>query len=417
MITFKAFVAANQRRADNTYNVKIRCTFKRKSRWIATNIFVTDSDLTRGKKLKNQYVIARCERLVNEFRDIVAELSPIAVEEMDVDGVIEYIKRTKATNAFKLDFFEFGREYAATQPVGSGKITNTAINAYSRFLGKDTCDVNEITAAQVRAFVEFIENEPKTSFRRKNGNQTKIPKRKGGASNKYLSVLRSVYKKARERYNDEDSGRIMIPRTPFESVRVREGTHVGQPNLGREIIQRIISAQTDKPHWRFALDVFILSFATMGANVADLFEAAPPAEGVWTYERKKTSSRRSDRARMRITVPAQVDAVVGRLRDVTGVRWLRLYLAGRDASAVTQKVNRSLKAWAESEGIEPFTMYAARHSWASIARSKDVGIDKATVDDCLNHSVTKLADIYIDRDYRVFDAANEKVLALFAFPE
>lgn len=416
MITFKAFVATNQRRSDGTYNVKIRCTLKRKSRWIATNVFVTDDDLTRGKKFKNPYIIAKCDALVKDLRDVVSDLSPFTVDEMDVDDVVAYIKKKKQSESFKLDFFQFGRDYAATQPVGSGKITVTALNAFSRFMGVEECDINDITAAHVRAFAEYLDAEPKTSPRRKKGAQTSIPKKKGGASFKYISVLRAVFKKARDRYNDEDSGQILIPRAPFERVKVREGTHVGQPNLGPDIMQRIISANTDKPHWRFALDVFILSFGTMGANVADLYRAEPLVDGVWTYERTKTANHRRDRARMRITIPRQLDSYVGRLRDVTGARWLRLYLAGRDASAVTQKVNRSLKAWAESEGIEPFTMYAARHSWASIARSSAVGIEKVTVDDCLNHVNLAVADIYIDKDFSVFDAANSKVLALFTFP-
>ena len=80
-------------------------------------------------------------------------------------------------------------------------------------------------------------------------------------------------------------------------------------------------------------------------------------------------------------------------------------------------VNRGLHKWAQQEGIEAFTLYAARHSWASIARSAAVGVDKATVDDCLNHVTMAVADIYIDKDYSVFDAANRKVLDLFTWAQ
>lgn len=53
----------------------------------------------------------------------------------------------------------------------------------------------------------------------------------------------------------------------------------------------------------------------------------------------------------------------------------------------------------------------ARHSWASIARNK-AGVPKADIDFCLGHvnNDYKMADIYIDIDYSVFDKSNRAVL-------
>ena len=66
-------------------------------------------------------------------------------------------------------------------------------------------------------------------------------------------------------------------------------------------------------------------------------------------------------------------------------------------------------------GIDDLEFYAARHSWATIARSASVGIDKATVHEALNHvdAKMKVTDIYIDRDWSVIWNANKKVLDLF----
>ena len=66
---------------------------------------------------------------------------------------------------------------------------------------------------------------------------------------------------------------------------------------------------------------------------------------------------------------------------------------------------------------EPFTFYAARHSWATIARN-DCRIDKATVDECLNHvGNMQLADVYIKKDWRIQWDVNKKVLDLFTWTE
>lgn len=55
----------------------------------------------------------------------------------------------------------------------------------------------------------------------------------------------------------------------------------------------------------------------------------------------------------------------------------------------------------------------ARHSWASIARNK-ANIPKADIDFCLGHvnNDYKMANIYIDVDYSIFDKSNRAVLDL-----
>jgi integrase len=78
-------------------------------------------------------------------------------------------------------------------------------------------------------------------------------------------------------------------------------------------------------------------------------------------------------------------------------------------------INKGLKRIGEKLGVDDLEFYAARHSWATIARSAAVGIDKYTVHEALNHSDSrmKITDIYIDRDWSNIWNANKKVLALF----
>ena len=68
-----------------------------------------------------------------------------------------------------------------------------------------------------------------------------------------------------------------------------------------------------------------------------------------------------------------------------------------------------------ANGLPPFTFYAARKTWATIARK--AGVEKATIDECLIHvGELKMADIYIERDYSLLNEANRKVLAMFEWP-
>ena len=93
--------------------------------------------------------------------------------------------------------------------------------------------------------------------------------------------------------------------------------------------------------------------------------------------------------------------------------WLpALHTFAKSSDLCTQRINNHLRRWAEREGIEPFTFYAARKTWASLARR--AGVEKATIDECLCHiGDFPVADIYIERDWGLLNEANRKVLALF----
>jgi hypothetical protein len=62
-------------------------------------------------------------------------------------------------------------------------------------------------------------------------------------------------------------------------------------------------------------------------------------------------------------------------------------------------------------GVPDLIFYAARHSWATIARNK-CGVSKDDVALALNHVDSRLAitDTYLEKDWSLIDVANRKVI-------
>ena len=415
MATVNFVIPVHQKKKDGTINAKIRVTHKGRSKWIPTSVYVSTADLSRAGKLKDRTVEMHLEDLCRDLRGIVSRLSPFALDAMAVEDVVRYIVKEKERQTFAVDFVEFGKEFAASQSESMRKETLKALSAFSRFRGGVPTDVNEITASMLLDFVAFVNGENKYVYNRWKDEpvKTSVQKRKGVAAQRYFMKLKAVYNAAKLRYNDEDAGDIRIPKDPFARVTLpRRSVPEGQRNLGVEVIQRMICSKPVRLNQRYALDMFLLYFSCMGTNLKDFFDA-PPFDGKFAYERSKTRNKRPDRAYIRMTVPPEVAPAVERLRDKTGRYWLSLHNKGKDADAVGTKINNALKTWARNEGLEPFTLYAARHSWASIARS-NAKIDKATVDECLNHvGSMAMADIYIEKDFDLLDESNRKVMALF----
>jgi len=75
------------------------------------------------------------------------------------------------------------------------------------------------------------------------------------------------------------------------------------------------------------------------------------------------------------------------------------------------KVNNSLKTVAKKIGLQiPLTTYVARHSWASIARSK--GISVSVISEGLGHDNEQTTQIYLATlDISVVDRANDIILS------
>jgi integrase len=162
---------------------------------------------------------------------------------------------------------------------------------------------------------------------------------------------------------------------------------------------------------RIALDAFSLSFLTMGANLADLYRAKPFKGDVWSYNRKKTETVRPDGAPMNVTIQPEALPYIERLQRRGGKAWWlpALHAIAKDSNACTRLLNKSLRSWTERNGLPRFTFYAARHTWATLARR--LGVEKATVDECLCHKGDfDLTDIYAERAWNLMTEANRKVL-------
>lgn len=406
-ISIKPIVIAGNRRKDGTWGVSIRVTFKGVSRRLPTALVCTASDLTRTCKIKSPAILAACERLVARMRDTLQNISPFDLERMDVDSVVEHIRAALSHEDFRLDFFAFADEYLQTKKPGTRGTYLNAVHAFARFLGEPHIDINEINSALLLDFLEFVKTEPKARW-----NTSTQPKVTGPT---YIYKLNHIFKAAKDRYNDEDTGVICIPRSPFSKVRPGKVYCNGQECLPVEVMQKVIEARSDDPKVDMALAAFVLSFGTMGANLADLYAARGFKGEEWRYNRLKTRDRREDKAEMRVVIQPEMRPYLERLGAGTRSEWWLPSLHARDADKITYTINRALTRWCKAQGVQRFTFYAARHTFATVARR--LGVEKATVDEALAHKGDfEIADIYAERAWDVINAANRVTIDHFRWP-
>ncbi len=411
MATFKAEIYAHQKKADGTYNIKIRVTHKMKKKYIATPWFVSKEDLTRSLKLKNQIYIDMIDEVLRRYRDTCNRAGE-RLNDMTVEEIVELVTAKKETS-FDLNFVEYTREYAEmlrlSGRVGTAANYDTAINSLVEYAGRENVSINEITVKFLNGWISWIQKRPTVGGRKKGDRAPSL----------YLSQIRAMHNRAKKEFNDEERGVIQIPYSPFSKIDIPKPKPTRKRALTMAQIRRI--ASIERPNvainirFNLARDVFMLSFMLIGMNAADLYDAPASAfdgERI-TYKRKKTRTRRADEALISVKVEPEAMPLVEKYRDPKGEKLFKFHRMYSESGNFNAALNKGLKQIGAILNIEDLEFYAARHSWATIANNK-AGVDKYAVHEALNHvdPEMKVTDIYIEPDWSKNDQANRKVLDL-----
>ena len=413
--TFTPVIIPSQKRADGSYNVKIRVTYKRKSKRLSTHLYAEKKDLTKDLDFREGPVRRKAYDIAKEMQDICAEIDFLELQGMEVDDIIKVIDaKAETKKKFSLDFIEYMRQKSLTKGP-SARLYVTAANALDRYMKGRTLDILDITVRFLRSFEEFIKTEPKmvSCFHKGKIKKSKTIKGECRAVSQYLGCIRHIFGLARQEFNEPDRDIYRIPQNPFEYYSVPKQPAPKRRNKSKEFIQMIINESAiAKGAEKFALEVFLLSFALEGMNLADLYSCTPAKDRWLVYYRQKTTNKRADKAEHHVYISDYIMPIVERMKDNDGIHMFSFHRRYKDFNSFTNNANNALRRWREDKKIDRFTMYAGRHSFGSIARRSD--IEKATIDEMLCHvGDMKMADIYIEKDWEIHKKANEKFLAEF----
>ncbi len=346
---------------------------------LATSMVVRKEDLNKKGEIRNTSKLAEIQAYIaGAYKKIDSLPLAIQPEIPKADAVAASLMGGTGR-----DFLVWCADWMARSKLKGIRNYKTAVNSFHAWLHRDSITFAEITPALLSDYSRSLENFPR-------------------AQSMYLSALRHIWNEA-ERYLPDDD----VPRSPFRKFRVPRQTFIGQRAVDEAVIRKVYDYKA-MPGSRaeLARDCFLLSFCLIGTNSADLYDCRVFDNGVLKYDRAKTRDRRADHAHIEIRVPAFVSSLVGKYRD-TGYGYVFNFHRRYDnAREFNRAINKGLK---EIEG--GLTFYAARHSWATIARNI-LGESREDVDEALNHknTSTSLLDVYVKKDYARINQINERVV-------
>ena len=134
------------------------------------------------------------------------------------------------------------------------------------------------------------------------------------------------------------------------------------------------------------------------------------SHGILTYRRRKTGQRLS------VKWEKCMAEIVNKYNDDTSEYLLPIIKRACDERRqyinALHLVNYRLKLLSEEIGLNrPLTMYVARHSWASAAKSKNIPI--SVISEGMGHDNEATTQIYLaSLETSVVDKANKKIIGL-----
>ncbi|MDE5986829.1 MAG: phage integrase SAM-like domain-containing protein [Prevotella sp.] len=394
MATFKATIKKDKMRADKTWNVLIRLTHDRKTRYISTTMYVTKKDMTASFKIKNQQILDKCDDLIRSYRKRASQLN-LEMNDIDIDTIIDYLK--KKDEKAGIDFIEFSRKWCSRHTEIKGiKNYMSAINSFCSFFGREKVFCNEVTVQKMKEFENHLSEKKR-------------------AQSLYCNAIMRLFSEARDCYNDEDNDIIRIKQN-LSKFKPKHQNTAEKRALSEDVIRRIFSlpylnikVKGQQCRRDLAKDCFMLSFCLMGMNSADLYNAEEYDGEYITYCRTKTKDRRNDKAKMVVKVHPAIKHLVEKYQGKSKV--FNFSERFSSMSDLNRAVNIGLKEIGKEIGVENLQYYAARHSMATIAINR-VGINKYIVNDMLCHtdSAMKVTDLYIQKDYTIINDANTKLI-------
>ena len=220
----------------------------------------------------------------------------------------------------------------------------------------------------------------------------------------YLRNLRTIYNHA------VDDG--LVPQSsPFKHVYTGIDKTVKRA-LPLEIIKQLKSLDLSRnPCMELARDIFMFSFYTRGMSFIDMAQLTHGNlnGGMLIYRRQKTSQQ------IYIKWEPDMQKIVEKYKSYNSPYLLPIAkgegtIVWRQYKNAYNRITKHLKKLGEMIGLSiPLTTYVARHSWASIAKSKNIAL--STISEALGHDSEKTTQIYLSSlDTSAVDKANQLIL-------
>lgn len=324
---------------------------------------------------------------VKHFQKVIANFEYIGCDYTADDVIAEFV--TDNPENYLFSFME--SVIANLKTLGKIRTSETyaaTLCSFKRFREDRDVPLDDMDSDMMMAYEAYLKN---------NGVSP-------NSSSFYMRNLRAVYNRAVEK-------ELTSQRFPFKYVYTGVDKTVKRA-VPLKVIKRIKEMDFSmNPTSDFARDMFLMSFYTRGMSFVDMayLRKKDLQNGVLSYRRRKTGQQ------LFIKWEKCMQEIVDKYDNSLSEYLLPIIkpMKGDERTHYQNAmylINRKLKEIGKMTGVQlPLTMYVARHSWASVAKNKNVPI--SVISEGMGHDSEMTTQIYLaSLDTAVVDRANKMIL-------
>lgn len=350
----------------------------------------THSVIINKLRPRRAYILALRERIQTDI-----ELFKKIINNLNLDNT------TFTCRDIAIEFEKYTSEYSLTNYMENiisklhqnGKIRTSetyraTLNSFAKYYGHKSIRLDNITRELIEGYEEWLRHQGLTP----------------NTISFYMRILRATYNRAVEE-------NVINNKQPFKHVytgidkTTKRAVHISS-------LRKIYSLDLRHiPRLDFARDMFLMSFYLRGMSFVDMafLRKTDLRNGYISYRRRKTGQQ------LHIKWTTEMQRILDKYPENESCYLLPLIRREGASEIYTYRnmsynINRSLKEIARMAGMRlPLTMYVARHSWASAAKSS--GIPISVISEGMGHDSESTTRIYLaSLDGSVVDRANSVIL-------
>lgn len=377
---------------DNTYPVKIRVTYLRKSKLYNTGVSLTENDFKKINSIsprKDSLKQSKFKILEEEekARDICNNLKEFTFEKFE----LKFLSTTGKVGSLLAAFQYYISELKFTGRIGNAIAYQNAYNSISKFHNKAELLFSDVTPTFLNNYEKWMLENNKSS--------TTI--------GMYARCIRSLFNRAI--YDEEIRSEIY----PFrKSIHEKEKYVIPHPTkrpkaISKQEIHKIYNCNLiEGSAEQFYVDLWLFSFFCNGMNITDIcnLKIGNIKEDEIHYRRSKTINTKRKGDSIKIPLINEIRIIINRWGKMNGHSKDYIFNIFSDsmsserkkntAKQVTKQINKYIQRIANRVKIKThITTYTARHSFATLMDTSKVPI--STIKEQLGHVNINTTQNYI----------------------
>jgi integrase/recombinase XerD len=334
----------------------------------------------RDQNLKNLRL--KLNAIEGKALELISSLHPFSIIAFEDEFFSKKTKQTKSMTSMRHLFEEYIRELVENEQIGSSISYKTTLNSIESF--KKSLTIHDITPRFLMSYEDHLIKSGKSH----------------ATVGIYMRQLRSVTNRAiADKLMSADN-------YPFKKYKIPTGKNTKKA-LSESGLSKLLKYETENPDLRKAVDFWVFSYLCNGINFADIaYLRTDDVDGDFlSYFRKKTKrTKKKDVRPIKVGLSPMAKEIIKRHRnpDTDSSYLFPILQEGMTPTNEKYKIQYFIR-WVnirmetirqELSIIQPLNTYAARHSFSTTLKRKNVST--SYIMEALGHSSMSVTESYLD---------------------